>query len=64
VTALMNETTSSLHADCELSGEFTAWYPLLSGRRSLTDLQSSGLIQRHGSARVASRLIRHLGLKP
>lgn len=64
VTALLTDAASPPKADCELSGEFTAWYPLLSGRRSLSDLQSSGLIQRHGSARVAARLIRHLGLKP
>lgn len=50
--------------DCELSGDFPAWFPLLSGRQSFRDLQNAGALSRRGSAQVASRLIRDLGLKP
>ena len=50
--------------DCEIAGDFPAWFPLLSGRQSFRDLQSAGALTRRGSAHVASRLIRDLGLKP
>jgi DNA-binding HxlR family transcriptional regulator len=50
--------------DCVLAGDFPAWFPLLSGRQSFRALQSAGALSRHGSAQVASRLIRDLGLKP
>ncbi len=50
--------------DFELSGEFPAWFPLLSGRKSLRELHSTGALSRRGSAQLASRLIKELGLKP
>jgi DNA-binding HxlR family transcriptional regulator len=50
--------------DCELAGDFGAWFPLLSGRQSFRELQKAGALSRRGSAQVASRLIRDLGLKP
>lgn len=61
-------TEQELHAppkvDCELAGDFPAWFPLLSGRQSFRDLQGAGVLSRRGSAQVASRLIRDLGMKP
>lgn len=50
-------------SDCEILGDFGAWFPLLSGRKSLTELQAAGLLKRKGSEQVAARLVRHLGLK-
>lgn len=52
------------HIDCELAGDFAAWFPILSGRKSLREQQASGALRRKGSAQVATRLIRQLGLRP
>ena len=46
----------------ELFGEFPAWFPLLSGRKPLTQLLADGALRRVGSGKLAEGFVRDLGL--
>jgi DNA-binding HxlR family transcriptional regulator len=48
-------------ADVTLEGGFLGWFPLLSGRSSLRQLEQQGLLLRIGPARVAQAFVKSIG---
>lgn len=49
------------HADVVLSGEPSAWFPLLSRRATLSELEGRAELQRRGPSRIASAFVRSVG---
>jgi hypothetical protein len=49
--------------DVQLAGAPSAWFPLLSRRATLKELEATGRLMRTGSARSASAFVRSIGAR-